>query len=254
MDEPQPAAGASELSDLAAAAREHLLTTPSGRASVPANPGVRLAAAACDVVLAFLFSLSMSCMGFLWLGVILGVDPEGPLGDPLFFSLVAFGAVVYTSPEAFGWPTFAKSWFRLRIAALHPDARRCYRRRWLLKAMPVLVLFVMCLLRAIDAAVVVSGEGRPGQGGWVWPSITISAVALPVGFVAVGFLACFGAGRQAVYDRVAATLVVRTTPKHRLHDRGFDVLPMGAAAGAPLPPVGLAGPAGGGYPPAADHE
>ena len=255
MDEPHPAAGQSDLSELAAAAREHQVSNPAGQVSVPADPGVRLAAAACDAVLALFFCLTLSCTGFLSLMVLLGVDPEGPLADNLFFTLVSFAAVLYTSPEAFGWPTFAKSWFRLGLSALHPDKRRCYRRRWLLKASPLIVLFAILAVGAVRAAVVASLGGYPGPGAWLSPSTTMLITAVPGAFVAVGFLTCFGAGRQSVYDRIAGTLLVQTRPRHRLHDRGFEVVPMAAVADAGTSgPAGLAGPAGGGYAPAADHE
>jgi hypothetical protein len=263
MENARDAAAASDLAQLGAAAREFLQENPPGGVEVPAHPGVRLAAGACDCVVGMFVSVALSCPLFALVAAVVGDPPGGLLGKCIFLTLASLIAAAYTLPEAFGSRTLAKTWFNLRVRAAQPGiaGARSLRWRWLVKASPWLLLAALWAAGAVRVA-----TGEPPNfvdPHWVRDLDAQTPTLVALAAVCLMFAPCFGLARQALYDRAGGALVVRPVPLRQQRGHGFEVIPMAmpasALAPAPAPdvparPAGLEAPAEDGYLPAADDE
>jgi uncharacterized RDD family membrane protein YckC len=200
---------------------------------IRAGFGIRLGAAAIDLVLVYVIQFLASAL------VIPAIMAFAGSGPPRYAPLVALSAasalsIAYTLTDVFGARTPGKRMLKLRIAAeADPYARPPLGRllaRWAFKYSPMLGSFVagavMFWVLARSA-----NDPRALQRAILVPNMIVGLLAL---IVLGGFLATLARSRQALHDLLAGTVVLRPGEE----PQGFApvmAIPVGQIAAAPPP-------------------
>jgi hypothetical protein len=161
------------------------------------------------------------------IAVLFNEDFDGPPAyearwEWLFWSSLVGCMLLYCSVEAIGWRTIGKQMFGLLVVSREEGQRGRYWRRFFVKGAPLAALASLFLSAVLYNRFV----AWPGA----WEDAWIAGREVPVAFlfaslVSFGsFAACWTRRRQAFYDWLSGTIVVRSAYPAAPRSHGFPVI------------------------------